>query len=176
MLPRVSEFPTNELGADVRRALATMQIAAPLEQARQHFLQTVARLAPHVLRDLATHGDTFDDDDEAVATWARGWSGMDAAWVRIVARHTLTLWRAAPALRGRQWDANQHDRGELLPSRGRLSKRPAEWLVRADHFEWLVSHHVLGRAFAEITMPAETSRKAAHALARRLGLPASTAK
>jgi hypothetical protein len=129
---------------------------------------TVAQLAPGVLQDLAR---VSHEDARAVATWARRWRGMDAPWVRRVAGNTLTLWRAAPALRGRLWDANQHDSGELLPSRGRLPKRPAEWLVRPDHIEWVVRHHVLGETFASITFPAETARKAVHALARRLGLP-----
>ena len=54
MLPRVSEFATNETGAAARRAMATAQMTAPLEQARHQFLQTVAQLAPEVLLDLAS--------------------------------------------------------------------------------------------------------------------------
>lgn len=130
----------------VRRAIARERVHMPLERARNDLLKTVAKLAPDVLRELA---DVPAPGGPTLGEWAAKWN-LDAPWVLAVARNTLELWRFWPAGRGRQWDANHAETGELVPERGRLPKRPAELLIRSAHLEWWVRARVLHQKYETI--------------------------
>jgi hypothetical protein len=163
MLPSANEYGAD--GADVRRALAMVRVHIQIDRARSHLLDVVARLAPDVLRELAAMPSS---DPVAVQHWAIKW-GIDAPWVLTVARNTLTLWAAWPAGRGRVWDRNHTDTGALLPTSGRLPKRPGEMLVRRDAFEHFVKRRVLKLPYRKITLAEETSRKAVQSIEKQLG-------
>lgn len=140
-------------------------------------------MAPAVLEDLAKVDARLSravgqlkqsprrpiDDGPALERWAKR-SGLNAPWVIVAGRNTIALWRAWPARRGKVWDLNLHEEGELVPERGRLPRRPAELLLDPEHFDWLVRRRVLRVKYLDITTPAQTSQRAVSVLARRLGL------
>lgn len=156
---------TREYGPEVRRAVARERVSWPLRQAQNEFLAAVARLAPGVLRDLSE----VQDGRLTLRSWAEKWR-LNADWVLAVARNTLVHWREWPQARGRKWDENHDEQGELLPMRGRLPRRPPEILIRPEHLDFLVRRRCLKQKYSEITDPPETARKAVRNLARRLGL------
>jgi len=170
---------TIDVTLTVRRAFARSRVTFPIDAARRHLLATVARLAPNVLTELAMVDDPtslkVEIDDTALIAWAER-TGIDAPWLRIVARSTIRLWRALPAARGSTWDDNLVNKGFLIPERGRLPQRPPEILIRPEHFEWLVRRRVLRQPYRAITTPEQTAHRAVTALARRLGLDGPTKK
>jgi len=157
--------PSDAVTPTIRRALAIENATAPLDALRSAFLDEIARVAPDVLRDLAT---VDRGDDEQLEAWSEQYR-LTAPWLLIAAKHTLDLWHAWPKGLGRVWDHNFEDRGVLLASRGRLQARGAELLVRTDHLEWLVRARVLRKPYDTITPDApQTSSRAVRRLARVL--------
>ena len=108
------------IDAEARRVVAIDRLTWPIDAARWRLLVRIAELAPQVLQGLSA---VDPNDDAEIRAWASRWQ-LDADWIRIAARNTLSLWKAWPAARGLIWDANLHESGALVSARGLPPRRP----------------------------------------------------
>ena len=152
----------------------------PHDRARRYFLHQLAILESRVLATLNALGAVEDsrtidqllNHDRALEKWRAKWDLP--SWALEYARDTLQLWRGWPEGRGQSWSFNRAGAaGELVPETGRPAKRPADLIVPARHFDWLIAHeHSGARNQSIITVASDagvnetTVRRAVDRLAR----------
>jgi hypothetical protein len=151
-----------------QRAIAIERVAWARDLARYKLLETIARVAPKTLQDLA---NVDPHDGAALRDWAVHYR-LEVDWMLRAAKNTLSLWEVWPSARATRWDMNFDDEGALVPRRGRLPAGPRELLIRQEHFEWLVRSRILNEK--NLTDPPQTFRKAVRNLEVVLGLPPVT--